>query len=237
MISLFTSASITLAGAQSWRSTAKIVVRWTSVSFDCRPKTINEFGNYNNREWVLFIVYADLECVLRKMKSDKEDASSAANVYRKLLCAMRVRRHVIVVSLPSRWWLLYSVVRATMIWRIAWKISYPPTCPTMSKQQWETYRSALSFARNRSPRMIHGSSIIVISPIDIAHLNCNLNYKNLFYIPIVFHNLSGYDMHFIIKEIATAYDGHVDLFSITKEKYWVVRKIRRCWRKIKTQKI
>ncbi|KAG5328923.1 ZFYV9 protein, partial [Acromyrmex charruanus] len=49
------------------------------------------------------------------------------------------------------------------------------------------------------------------------HANCNLNYKNSFYIPIVFHNLSGYDAHFIIKEIATAYEGHVDV--LTKEKY------------------
>ena len=37
-----------------------------------------EFDNYNNRERVPFIVYADLECVLRKTKSDKEDALSYA---------------------------------------------------------------------------------------------------------------------------------------------------------------
>jgi len=47
----------------------------------------------------------------------------------------------------------------------------------------------------------------------------NLNYKNSFYIPVIFHNLSGYGTHFIIKEIATAYDGHVDVLPITKEKY------------------
>jgi len=54
---------------------------------------------------------------------------------------------------------------------------------------------------------------------DPAHSNCNLNYKNSFYIPIVFHNLSSYDAHFIIKEIATAYEEHVDVLPITKEKY------------------
>ena len=36
---------------------------------------------------------------------------------------------------------------------------------------------------------------------------------------MVFHNLSGYDAHFIIKEIAVAYNGHVDVLPITKEKY------------------
>jgi len=35
----------------------------------------------------------------------------------------------------------------------------------------------------------------------------------------VFHNLSGYDAHFIIKEIATAYERHVELLPITKENY------------------
>jgi len=55
-----------------------------------------------------------------------------------------------------------------------------------------------------------------------AHSNClfiNLNYKDLHCIPIVFHNLSGYDAHFIIKEIATVYEVQVELLPITKEKY------------------
>ncbi|KYN15853.1 hypothetical protein ALC57_11934 [Trachymyrmex cornetzi] len=34
-----------------------------------------EFGNYSNKERVPFIVYADLECVLRNTKPEKEDAS------------------------------------------------------------------------------------------------------------------------------------------------------------------
>jgi len=55
--------------------------------------------------------------------------------------------------------------------------------------------------------------------IQRSHSNCNLNYKDSHYIPVVFHNLSGYDAHFIIKEIATAYEGQVDLLPITKEKY------------------
>jgi len=37
-----------------------------------------EFDNYSNRERMPFIVYADLECVLRKTESDKKDALSYA---------------------------------------------------------------------------------------------------------------------------------------------------------------
>ena len=77
-------------------------------------------------------------------------------------------------------------------------------------------RCVVTSARNRSRRTIREYEIIDISPVDIAdpaHSNCNLNYKNSFYIPIVFHNLSGYDAHFIIKEIATAYDGLVSSYN------------------------
>jgi len=62
---------------------------------------------------------------------------------------------------------------------------------------------------------ICGSAIIVISPIDTAVQRIQIV---TFYIPIEFYNLSGY-ADFIIKEIATVYDGHVDVLPITKEKY------------------
>ena len=40
-----------------------------------------------------------------------------------------------------------------------------------------------------------------------AHMKCNLRYKVPPYIPIVFHNLSGYDAHLFIKELAALTDG------------------------------
>ena len=44
-----------------------------------------EFGNNCNKERVPFVVYADLECVLRKMEPDREDASSYVVAYTEYL--------------------------------------------------------------------------------------------------------------------------------------------------------
>ena len=54
---------------------------------------------------------------------------------------------------------------------------------------------------------------------DPAHSNYNLNYKDSHCISVVFHKLSGYNAHFVIKKIVTAYERRVNLLSITKEKY------------------
>jgi len=57
-------------------------------------------------------------------------------------------------------------------------------------------------AKNRSNLMIY-VCVIATWPDDTEAPRiqiCNLNYKDLYCIPIVFHNLSDYDTHFIIKD-------------------------------------
>ncbi|KYN39706.1 hypothetical protein ALC56_05909 [Trachymyrmex septentrionalis] len=81
---------------------------------------------------------------------------------------------------------------------------------TSSKEQWEAYCSATRYH-------------ICEKPFASAHLNCNLNYKNSLYIPIVFHNLLGYDAHFIIKKIATAYEGsYVASYGLDPAHYYTL---------------
>lgn len=52
-----------------------------------------------------------------------------------------------------------------------------------------------------------------------AHRSCNLKYQDSHVIPIVFHNLSGYDAHFLIKEFVKSFSGEISLLPINKEKY------------------
>ena len=52
-----------------------------------------------------------------------------------------------------------------------------------------------------------------------AHSNCNLNYKIPKEIPVVFHNGSTYDYHFIIKQLAREFKGYFHCLGENTEKY------------------
>ena len=52
-----------------------------------------------------------------------------------------------------------------------------------------------------------------------AHRNCNLQYKIPSYIPIVFHNLAGYDAHLFIRELAAPGGSKMEVIAKNKEDY------------------
>ena len=53
-----------------------------------------------------------------------------------------------------------------------------------------------------------------------AHNNCNLKYLIPDYIPIVFHNLSGYDDHLFIKELGRRFNKNdIGVTAVNKERY------------------
>ena len=52
-----------------------------------------------------------------------------------------------------------------------------------------------------------------------AHDICNLRYKIPKEIPVVFHNGSTYDYHFIIKELVKEFEGNFESLGENTEKY------------------
>ena len=52
-----------------------------------------------------------------------------------------------------------------------------------------------------------------------AHNTCNLRYKIPKNIPVIFHNGSTYDYHFIIKELACEFEGNFECLGESTEKY------------------
>ena len=53
-----------------------------------------------------------------------------------------------------------------------------------------------------------------------AHSICNLRYETMKEIPIVFHNGSTYDYHYIINQPAKEFDGQLECLGKNTEKYY-----------------
>lgn len=52
-----------------------------------------------------------------------------------------------------------------------------------------------------------------------AHQDCNLQYVESRVIPVVFHNLTHYDSHFLLRKLANGFEGDMQIIPINAEKY------------------
>lgn len=52
-----------------------------------------------------------------------------------------------------------------------------------------------------------------------AHSECNRHYQESRYVPVVFHNLSHYDSHFIVKKLAVNEEGNMSAIALNDELY------------------
>jgi len=193
------------------------------------------FNNYSRKEIVegtSSVCRADLECILEKTNSDPR-ASQHRRVfslayyvhysYDKSLCYYRFH--------PSKDCVAWFVEELrNLAHRVKSILFANIPMETLSSEQWEAFCNATQCYVWDKPFTSDDTRVRdhchLTGPYrGPVHSNCNLNYKDSHCIPTLFHNLSGYDAHFIIKEIATAYERQVELFPIMKEKYISFTKI------------
>ncbi|XP_071579896.1 uncharacterized protein, partial [Temnothorax nylanderi] len=213
-----------------------------SYTVDCRevnkcairlPSEDNKwlsFKNHGRKERLPFVVYADLECVLQKTQPETEHASYVYQHHRvcsiayyiqcsydKTLSAYRFRRDNDCVA-----WFVEEL--KGLAHRVKNILSDNVCMVDLTREEWETFRSATQCHICEKPfapddNRVRDHCHLTGRYRGPAHSTCNLNYKDSHFIPVIFHNLSGYDAHFIIKEIAAAFEGSIDVLPITKEKY------------------
>lgn len=56
----------------------------------------------------------------------------------------------------------------------------------------------------------------------IAHQGCNKSARNIFVFPVIFHNFSSFDSHFLILELAKLKIGKINVIARTRENYLLV---------------
>ncbi|CAD6229572.1 GSCOCG00012110001-RA-CDS, partial [Cotesia congregata] len=186
-------------------------------------KGIINFKNHKHKDPVPFVIYADLECTLEYV-SDDIDKHVPHSIgyyihcnYDNSLSKFEFKRSPDCID----WFVKELEVLGR---KVDFYLKNPISMKTLSPEQ-QKYHVETNDCH------ICGKLIDSISKKcrdhchftgeyrGPAHNSCNLNYKQSHMIPIIFHNLSGYDSHFIIKSLVQNIERSMTVLPINKEKY------------------
>ena len=191
-----------------------------------------EFYDRQNQFRVQFMMYADFESILMPIQGPAPDPSEAY--------INEVNKHI-----PSGWCIYskfaYEDVKDPLtiyrgedcikrfcdhimneVIRLYHMFPEKPMDP-LTNRQWKSYK------RSRECHICYkpfngfdpkvGDHCHYTGPYrGPAHRNCNLRYRIPHYIPVIFHNLLGYDAHLFIKELG-ARSSNIGVIAKNKEDY------------------
>ncbi|KYN22653.1 hypothetical protein ALC57_04943 [Trachymyrmex cornetzi] len=173
------------------------------------------FCNHCRKERIPFIVYADLECALERIDSDSQSATHTYHHHN--VFSVGYYEHCSYDSSLSGYrfcrdkdcipWFVKELRQ--LAHSVQSVISANVPMVDFTRDDWEKFNSASHCHVCEKPftpddKRVRDHCHLTGRYRGPTHSNCNLNYRDSRCIPVVFHNLSGYDAHFIIKEIATA---------------------------------
>ena len=211
-----------------------ISVNSCKISLPKPGKDIIEFKNYKFKEKLPFIIYADCECLLIPENKDsyEKEVINTMNIQKHemfsigyyLKCAYDKSLSIFKSyrgENSARWF-------AEELKNIAENVKNiyknPQPMENLTSKQIRDFNESrvchiCTKPLNEGTLRVHDHCHLTSTFRGPAHAGCNLNYQDSRIIPVVFHNLSGYDAHFIISEVSNHFPGQVDLLPLNKEKY------------------
>lgn len=191
--------------------------------------TFMEFNNYKNKIERPFMIYADTECTLAKTKNN----SNIIHEHHINSCCF----YFVCTFDNSRNKLETFVGENCLEEMITEMKQYAKECIEEMREEMDMSLSFEEEMQFRKAKFCHicgcdgfedkGKYMKVKDHdhrtgefIGAAHLKCNINYFSNRYLPVVFHNLRGYDGHLIIKKARDLFnDEKISVIPNTYEKY------------------
>ena len=211
------------------------------------PTEGNNIIKYNHGEKsmkVPFVIYADLECVLQKVSTcmnnpnesyttkiikhtpsgyfiftscSFDESKNKLNYYRRKACMEKFCKDLRIHATKIINYEKKKIIPLTPEEKISYndqKVCY------ICKKEFDTIDTAEpSVLARKKNYKVRDHCHYTSKYRGAAHNVCNLRCKVPKEIPVVFHNGSTYDYHFIIEELVKEFDGNFDCLGENTEKY------------------
>ncbi|XP_073962457.1 uncharacterized protein [Choristoneura fumiferana] len=187
-----------------------------------------KFSKFSNKMKVPFVIYADFESILSPINKTQSKATFTYNTHKHIPCSFAYYIHCDYDEKLSK----FVMYRGEDCVQKFVESLYQDT-ESINRILTTIIPSAggtNNVFDNSEPCHICGelfkeNEVYVIDHCHLtgavrgrAHNSCNVNFKLPRFIPVIFHNLSGYDGHLFIKELSKS-KGEIHCIPYNKEKY------------------
>lgn len=174
------------------------------------------FSNVAKQETVPFVVYADTECLTTPIQTCQPDPSRSYTNRIQKHSPFAVAYNVVCSYDESQSyfrsyagqdciaWLIQELMRLAQKLEQALQVPKPITCTLDDIEHFNRATECHICKEALAPTdvKVYDHCHFTGRYRGAAHQSCNLQFRAPKYIPVFFHNLTGYDSHYIIREFA-----------------------------------
>ena len=195
------------------------------------PNTYLYFKNYNKQLSLPFVVYADFECFTKPMNSCSPNSKESYNYnyqkhepsgfcfYVKGIAGKSIKPIIYTKTSEDEDVAKVFLEKLTEVTKGIYNDFYLRPKPLiMNSKTQKSFEQAVKCHGELRNDKVRDHCHFTGQYRGAAHNKCNLMCKKPKILPVIFHNLQGYDAHLFIKQLARL-EGDLNCIPSTEEKY------------------
>lgn len=208
-----------------------------AISLPTNEKSILKFDKYHQKIKVPFCIYADLESVLKPVRTSTFTNSASTQAYQqhepfsigyyfKSSYDDSLSYYKMYRGPDCMQWFCKQLYDVYLKVLPIFKTIVPIQMDAKKEQDFTAATKCHICGRNFSinnnntkNNKVRDHNHMTGEYRGAAHDVCNLTYQDTRVIPVIFHNLSGYDSHFIIIPLMSVFKGKVKIIPLNDQKY------------------